>query len=177
MTASSGAILSLIGGGFDALGSIYSGYLNKGVMSAYSGVSEAQAQLERANQGLIEFGQRKDLRSFTGRQVAGYAGAGVEFTGSPLSVMFDTMATGELSILTGRINSDLAAKNYEIQAQYQKRMGRVAVAQGFAEGLSTMANKIGTSTLLSSGSTSTGKTSLTKGGAWNDFNPKFKIGQ
>ena len=134
MTAAVGAVLTLIRGGLDAFGSLYGGFLQKGVYKAYAGVSEAQAQVERASAGIKEYKARKDLRSMVSAQQAGYAKAGVStMTGSPIDVMFDTVSTAELDISINNINSGLQARGYEIQGLYQKRASKNAPIAGIAQ--------------------------------------------
>lgn len=103
--------------------------------------------------------QRKQVRRLVGTQKAGYAGAGVELTGSPLDVMINTSAEGELdaqimeyntkvkAISTRYAGASQAAEDerlasiYGIQAGNQERSGMFRAGST----LLTSASQIGSS--------------------------------
>ena len=71
-----------------------------------------------------EYKARKTLRQVSGTQRAGFAKAGIEFTGSPLDVMRDSIANAELDIATNNYNSEIQARGYESEAKQRMYLAK-----------------------------------------------------
>lgn len=108
--------------------------------------SEREAQMVEASGALDASRQRKATRTLVGKQKALYGASGVELTGSPLDVMINTAAEGELDAQILEYNTKVKAQTLRYggsaQAAYDEKMAGIYETSG--------AYKAG-STLLTSG--------------------------
>ena len=150
------AVAGLIGGGVSAWGQYNQGQQAKQAGEINAGINEGEASIATANAGLIrqnailnEYRQRKALKQTTGTQVAGYAKAGVAFTGSPLDVIADSISNSELEIAISKANSETDARNKEAEASGKLTEARLRRLYG--KSAESNANMQAYSTLLQSG--------------------------
>lgn len=141
-----------------------------GAYAAYAQRTAARAEEAAANQnakvaenaaadalqrGAAEEGRHRDrVRRLIGTQRAGIGASGIELeSGSPLELVSDTAALGELDALTIRSNAAREAYGYRAQGNDMRNQGRIARARG--------ANAV-RSTLLSTAVSSWGNYSAAK---------------
>jgi hypothetical protein len=152
--AQAGNYLSIFGSILDSIGAVYSGYLENSVAKYNIKISEAQSALVESNiryrTSMTDIGieqrtskARKDMRIIEGEQVAGYAGAGVKLTGSPIDVMLESRKNSELDLALLNLNDRLmtnqqnitdtvTSAGYKAQGMLYKAAGSQALAKGFA---------------------------------------------
>lgn len=132
------AIMSLISYGMQAYGQFSEGQKSEEAEEYNAQIAEQEAELTREKSKLNEFRSRKQLKAFTGSQRAAFAGAGVQFTGTPLDVMQDTMANAELDIAINKFNSEQDARRFEDEAFRRRKFGKAAAQSGAVAGGSTL---------------------------------------
>ena len=115
-----------------------------------------EAGIIRQNAVLNEYRQRKRLEYITGEQTGAYAARGVSVsTGSPLDVMAETIAAGELEIAIGQwnaenetavstYNAEVAARNKESEAKLRRRYGKSAATTATYQAAGTLLSTAGT---------------------------------
>ena len=139
MTAATGAVLMLIGGGLDAFGQIVSGVNEKRVQEYNARIAEQQAQATRVSAQANTIRSRREQRYFVGSQEAAYARSGVVLTtGSPLSVVFNTIADSEFDIAISNYNAEVQARGYESEAALRRYYGKQALYGSIAQAGMTM---------------------------------------
>lgn len=124
--ASTLAAIALIGGGIQAFGQFQEGQEAERTQKFNAQIAEQEAELTRKASILEEFRARKRLKTFTGKQIAQFAKAGVEFTGSPLDVIADSIANAELDIAIDKFNFETGARRLESEARERRAAGRRA---------------------------------------------------
>jgi len=115
-------------------------------------VAEQEAEQTMIGARLVEVQKRRQLRQDIGEQVAGYARAGVTFTGSPIQVMVNDLANAELDIAIGNYNSEIQAQSLRSEAEISKMQARQSLYQGVTQVSGTLltgmanqsVNKVGT---------------------------------
>ena len=161
MSATTMAVMALVGGAVSAYGQYQQGQETKQAQDYNAAIEEQSATLIRAgaereagiikqNAILNEYRQRKQLAMVTGQQVGGYAARGVAVgTGSPLDVIADSISNAELEIAIGKwsaqyeaditkYNAELAAKNKESSAELRRRYGKSAATQAGYQSVGTL---------------------------------------
>ena len=138
MDANACGNVSVYGSILEAIGSVYSGYLNKGVQKYNAKVADASARLSDAQVGLINvnanirnLNAKKEMRQVEGVQVASYAKSGVKFTGSPIDVVMQSRSNLELDYALNNINDSITAAGYTAQAGMQRAEGLMYKAKGY----------------------------------------------
>ena len=111
------ATATMIGGIAEGVGGIMSANSQYDAAKYNASISQQNAELTRQGAALEEYKARKTLRKVSGTQRAGFAKAGIEFTGSPLDVMRDSIANAELDIATNRYNAEISAMGFESEAK------------------------------------------------------------
>lgn len=132
------AVAGLIGGGLSAYGQIQSAKVEQTGREYNAQISEQEAGRIRESSLLTEFKQRKQLRQNVGSMVASTAGSGIEFTGSPLDVIKDSIANAELDISIGKYNAEVEAKRKEDEARLERYYGKQAVKSSYYSAGSTL---------------------------------------
>jgi len=94
------------------------------------GVAKQEQQIEEASRELDKTREKKQLTQILSTQQAMVAKSGVTSEGSPLLVMRDTAAQGELDILVGDINSSI--NQSRLQSEVEQR--GVSITQERAAG-------------------------------------------
>jgi hypothetical protein len=123
-------------------------------LSAYSAYQEGQdakaasqynAQIARESAAMTETAgaldverQRKGVKSLVGTQRARYGASGIEMTGSPLDVIFNTSLEGELDAQVIDWNSKVRARGYMSQAEYDDRLAGIYERSGAMRAGSTL---------------------------------------
>ena len=118
--------------------------------------AEMSASMVEQSGALDASRQRRDVSKLIGTQKAGYAGAGVELSGSPLDAMINTAAEGEYDAQIMEYNTRAKATSIRYggasQAAYDEKMGNIYATSGTMKAGSTLltqGSKIGTSYLAS----------------------------
>ena len=169
--SSTASILSgvgLLSGGVTSISQLFSGREEKRTYDYNAMISEQEAGMIRQGADLDEARERKRLGQFVGSQMAATASSGVEFTGSPIDVISDTIANAELEMEIGRYNSEMAARRKESEAELGRRYGRAAERSSQIMAAGTFLSTVGDfgSKYIGAGSS---KKSLptSKNGYWN----------
>ncbi len=127
--------MSWIGGILQGFGSVIQGQKQKEQAYYNAEVAYQSAQATRTGAALTEHQTRKEIKDIISQQRAGYAFAGVNVTtGSPLDVLFESLANAELDVAIGNYNAEVEARQYESGAQISKWEGRQAFYGGIAQG-------------------------------------------
>lgn len=147
-TAAGMAGLGLIGTGVSAFGQYQAGQDSKKAGEYNAAIAMRQAEERRRSGELVEYQQRKNLEATVGNQAARYAGSGISVTtGSPISVMTDTLAKGYLDIAIESYNNSVAARNYESQAAMSQYEGKQSAKRGTTAAALTLLKGFGGSSL------------------------------
>lgn len=96
-------------------------------------VARANAEAIRATTDLDIERMKKQIRSLRGRQVTGYAKAGVKLEGSPLLVMIDSTQEAKLDIAITDYNAKIGLRQTESQAKGYERAGQVTKTEAAAK--------------------------------------------
>ena len=118
------SILSLVGTGISAFGSLQEG---KQIQQA----DEYNAQLALEQGEMDVFQIEKEEAGLTSTQKAMYAKAGVTMSGSPLEVMLQSATNYEMDKATAKYNAESKANMYRYE-------GRVARTQGKFNAIKTL---------------------------------------
>lgn len=122
--------LALIGTGFAAAGSLQQGLAGKAAGDANADLARIEGEAA-FDAGLAnELAQRRETARLLGRQRAGFAKAGVGLEGSPLLVMAETAAEGELLAQRERHRGEVARTRAANEAAIAKAEGRAALVGG-----------------------------------------------
>ena len=151
--AAAGAIIAAASAATGALGSLLGGLASGAEanrqVEAYNQAGDA-AMKQARNAAAAE---RDRFRVLAGSQKAAYGASGVDVNaGSPLDVLADTDATGEVSAMQLLYSGELEKWNNKIQAKSVRRKGDLALlggilsmATGFAQAGSGLMKEINTS--------------------------------
>jgi len=121
---------AVIGAGVSAYGAYREGQ-DAAEASRYNAqISREEAKMTEDSGALDAARQRKQVSRLIGTQKAGYAGAGVELTGSPLVAMIYTAAEGELDAQIIEYNTKIKARGQMSQADYDDRLAGVYSRSG-----------------------------------------------
>jgi len=139
--------MGVVGAGISAYGA-YSEGQDAAEASRYNAeISRQEATLAEASGALDASRQRKQVSRLIGTQKAGYAGAGVELTGSPLDVMINTANEGELDAQIIEYNAKVRSMGAMSQANYDEKLAGIYERSGVFKAGSTLltsASNIGT---------------------------------
>lgn len=134
-----------VGAGVSALSSISAGnYANNiGQFNQASLNDQAKARIEAGK--VEEQKARINVSKFKGQQKASYGASGVEIsTGSPVNVITDTAALGELDALTIKANASADAYNLHVKGVSAAAQGKLAKQQGYGNAAGTLLTTYGT---------------------------------
>jgi len=119
------AVLGLVGGAISAFGTAKAGQEEKEMQDYNARLADNEALIVEQKGILNEVRARKALKTATGRQIAGFAKAGVKTsTGSPLEVIADSIANAELEMAIDRFNIDTEASRKRSEADVRRTQGR-----------------------------------------------------
>lgn len=125
-------IIMGIGIAADAGGKILTGIQKKRMGKVQEKLLNQSSKLERGKAMLNEERVRRRNRRLLGDQVVGFASSGVRIdVGTPLDVMAESVADGELDALTVRAGGQIKARDLNIQATLARKEGD----QGFVNSL------------------------------------------
>ena len=102
---------------FEAISALAEGKAIEGAAQFNADMARQNAELSKAKRAVIGRRKRKRLKSFVSTQKALFAKAGVTLSGSPLRVIEETLAEGELDIIIGNINASIEQSRFESQAR------------------------------------------------------------
>jgi hypothetical protein len=162
--------MTALGGGVSAYGQVQQGKAAEGQANYQAAVgrnnaiiAERQARDSEERGAADELAQRRQTAAVLGKQRAGMAANGVDLSsGSPLDILGDTAAFGELDALTVRSNAAREAYGFRAQGS---QFTSDAAAQQIAGRNTRKASYIGAgSTLLTSASQAGGNWATFKNG-------------
>lgn len=126
-----GGALSAAGTVASAAGSIMAGQQQKAAADQQAKLLDRQAVLT-TEQGNYEQARKQDeINKITGTQIAGIAGSGVNFDGSPTDVITSSASQGALDMGAIRYGSQINASNLSYQASLARQSGQAASTAGF----------------------------------------------
>ena len=139
-------IAGLVSSGISAYGSYREGQDAKEASLYNANVARTNAEMNATmieQSGALDASrQRKQVSRLIGTQKAGFAGAGVELTGSPLDVMINTAAEGELDAQITEYNTKANAYSVRYggrsQAEYDEKLAGIYERSGNFKAGSTL---------------------------------------
>ena len=100
-------------------------------------LTQADIKISKASRDLTRKRERRTLKRFVSTQNALFAKAGVTLSGSPIAVIEETIAEGELDIIINDINANLdqielqrQADKYGFEAGQSRAAGKSAASAG-----------------------------------------------
>lgn len=127
--------LSTVGG---VASSISQGYVQKAEADYNASISEGKAKVIDIQKN-IEFGQYQRLKGQTmATSKAAVAGAGLEFSGSPIAVIIDAQRQITVDQAIGQFNYERDKGFALADSDKFKKRGKQAVFSGYSNALSTM---------------------------------------
>lgn len=129
--AVAGIAIAAVGAGVGAYSAIQQGKAQEDAAKYSAAVDRNNATLASQKAQYEADRQRKRNLILKGKQQAAYAKSGVEITGSPEDVMFDSAIEGNLDILATRYAGDISARDYEGRARLQNLRGSQAATSSY----------------------------------------------
>ena len=117
-----GGIVQGVGGLVQARGEERMGEYN-------AALYERQAQSTRVSQTLLAEQKKKIISAQTGSQIAAAGASGFRFSGSPITVMLDSLSNANLDLAIDRYNSEVKARGFEGEAGMSRYEGRQRAAR------------------------------------------------
>jgi hypothetical protein len=130
--------VATIGAGVSAYGSYREGQDAKAASQYNANVAREQAAMIEQSGAMDASRQRKQVSRLIGTQKAGYAGAGVELSGSPLDAMIYTAAEGEMDAQIIEYSSRIKSQGLLSQAKYDERLGDIYARSGMVRAGGTL---------------------------------------
>jgi hypothetical protein len=134
--------LGAVGTGLSVFGQLQQGKQQQQLFEFNSAVSLQQAQLARESGRITQERLRKQKRSFTSKQTAAFAAAGVRLTGSPFQVLADTAAELEFDMMIEDFNTRVAVLNAQTSAQLELIKGQQARTSSIVNAGTTLLTQI-----------------------------------
>jgi hypothetical protein len=138
----SGVIAGLVIAGISAAvaagGAVYSGVQQSNAADYNAAVAEQDALAANDRAKSEEDAHRESIRRILATQRALYGKSGLSMEGSPLLVMEDTAAQGELDALTIRYGGDIAAAKGRSSANLSRMQGGAAKTASYFQAGSTL---------------------------------------
>lgn len=138
------ALLIGIGGGASALSSISAGnYADKiGGFNQSALNKQADSVLDAGK--VAEQSHRTSVTNLKGQQKTGFAASGVDIgSGSPVDILSDTAAFGELDASTIRHNAELDAYGLRVKGESERLQGKLSKRSGFGNAAGTILTTAG----------------------------------
>ena len=146
MAAFTSAILGVAAIGSAALsatGAIMQGQGMKSAEEYNAQVARQEAQALRVSTDFEIERRREEQKKLVSRQRALYGKAGVRFSGSPLTVMIDTIASSEMDIATLDYNAKIGISQKTSEAAYRRQLGRGYVTESYVKAGTTLLSTVG----------------------------------
>lgn len=124
-------ILAGVGSVFSAIGAMQQGKAASAAANYNASISERNAQIETMQASEDAERSRRASRRRIGAMRAAYGASGVTMEGSPLDVLEDSFAEGELDALTIQYQGRMAAENHRGEAVLSRMQGKAAKKAGF----------------------------------------------
>lgn len=124
------AISAIAGTAMSAVGQVQAGQEQKKWSEYNAAVAARDAEASKQAAGYEAGQKRKETERLLGRQRALYGKAGVTFEGSPLELMEETAAAGELDAMMIEREGKLRGSRYMEEAQLSRMKGRGAARAG-----------------------------------------------
>ncbi|OGP65584.1 MAG: hypothetical protein A3K22_03505 [Deltaproteobacteria bacterium RBG_16_42_7] len=140
-----GMIITAVAAAGGAYYSYESGQQQKKAYKANAAILEQDALAEKQKAEYEEGAHRNRIRQILSRQKALYGKSGVQMEGSPLLVMEDTAAQGEMDALAIRYGGDVAAARTRSEANLMRMQGRTAGRLGTIKAGTTLLQGAGQS--------------------------------
>lgn len=132
------ATYALIAAAVAAAGTVYSGVQQKKAADTNAAISEQNAIAAQQKAAYDEQMHREGVKKLLSAQRALYGKSGVEMAGSPLLVMEDTAAQGELDALAIRYGGDVNAARNRSAANLSRMQGSTAMTASYFQAGSTL---------------------------------------
>ncbi len=126
-------------------GAIYSGIKQEEAAEYSAKVAEQNAEASLKKAAYDEEAQREKVKRLLSTQRAAYGKSGVDLTGSPLLVLEDTAAQGELDALAIRYGGEIEAGQQKSKAELYRLQGQTAKTEGFIKAGTTILSATGKS--------------------------------
>jgi len=123
--------VSIIGTAVGAVGSIAQGQQQQEWANYNAAIAQQQAQTAKATAEWEATQKRKETERLLGKQRALYGVAGVTYEGSPLELMAETAAEGELDALMLERTGKIREQKYMSEAELTKMKGQQAATAGY----------------------------------------------
>jgi hypothetical protein len=133
-----GTVAAATGTAVSAYGSIQAGRQAEETAKFNAALEAQKARAEMESAAYEEKQSRRERSRLLSRQAALYGKAGVKMEGSPLDVMAETAAEGELEALMIRKYGATKAQQAMSQAQIDRYMGRTARTTGYMRAGTTL---------------------------------------
>jgi len=154
-----GSAIAVIGTAVNVYGAYTEGQDAQRASEYNAKVAEMNADVAVQSGALDAARFRRGTREAIDTQRAGYAKAGLEFTGSPLTVMIDSQIEGEIDAQIIEYNARAKAGGYKSQAEYDRHMGDLYAKSGmFKAGSSLLTGATNIAVNYAGYGTSKGKT-------------------
>lgn len=129
--AIAGVAIAAVSAGVGAYSAIQQGKAQEDAAKYSAAVDRNNAILASQKSQYEADRQRKRNLILRGKQQAAYAKSGVEITGSPEDVMFDSAIEGNLDILATRYAGEISTRDYEGRARLQDLRGSQAASSSY----------------------------------------------
>lgn len=125
------AVTAIASAGFGAYSAIQQGKAQEAAEKYNAAVSRNNAQMA-ADKARFEADRvRKRNLLLRGRQRAAFAKSGVDISGSPEDVLFDSEIEGQLDLLAVKYTGEVTSRAHASQAELHKTAGRNAVTNSY----------------------------------------------
>ncbi len=121
-----------------AAGTVYQGIRMNKAEQYNAEVAEQKGEAIRRSTDFEIARRREDIDSLTSRQRSLYAKAGVKLSGSPLTVMVDTIADAEHDIAVLDYNAKVGISAAKSEAEHRRASGRAMVGESYVKAGSTL---------------------------------------
>ena len=121
-----------------ATGAIMQGQSQKSAEEYNAQVARQEAQALRVSTDFEIERRREEQKKLVSRQRALYGKAGVRFSGSPLTVMIDTIASSEMDSAVLDYNAKVGISQKTSEAKYRRQVGRGYMAEGWVKAGTTL---------------------------------------
>lgn len=137
------AITSAVGTGISVMGQMEAGKAQQKWAEYNAAVAERDAETARLNAEYEAGLYRKDTERILSRQRALFGKAGVTLEGSPLLLMAETAAEGEMDALMIERGGKIQAERYRSEAMLSRMSGKMYRRAGYYGAGSTLLTGIG----------------------------------
>lgn len=127
-----------IGAGVSAIGTVTQGIRMNKAEQYNADVAEQKGEAIRRSTDFEIARRREDTDSLVSRQRALYAKAGVKFSGSPLTVMVDTIADAEFDNAILDYNAKVGISAAQSEAEHRRASGKAMVGESYVKAGSTL---------------------------------------